>query len=216
MKDKNHLIIWSDSCAGQNKNFQMISFYQYLVLKKKFSVIDHKFPQVGHSYLDSDRDFGRIEKVLRKHETIYLPDQYRDLIRSASNINHVTNMENHFRDTDNLQVQLKVTQKKKNELNEKIAFRDRIKWIRVQEFGSYFYKDNYDPNTPFKKVSILQNKQRLPLPENVDFRRVFRKTGKLSEKKVDLQQQMKYIKEDFRWFYEAVLGEQSQEEKRNN
>ena len=61
---KDHLLIWSDSCAGQNKNFTMIALYQYMILKGYFKVIDHKFPEVGHSYLDSDRDFARIEKVL--------------------------------------------------------------------------------------------------------------------------------------------------------
>lgn len=207
IKDKKHLIVWSDSCAGQNKNFQTICLYQYLVLKGFFSSIDHKFPEVGHSYLDSDRDFGRIEKVLRKQETIYVPDQYRDIIRKASKKNHVTDMSNHFRDIDNLQLQLKLVQKKKNLLNEKIAFRDGIKWLRVEEFGSYLYKENYDPCTPFKTVSILQNENRRPHSEDVQLRRVNEKTGKLSQKKIlNLRDQMPYVKEEYRWFYNEILG----------
>lgn len=209
IKDKKHLIVWSDSCAGQNKNFQTICLYQYLVLKGVFSIIDHKFPEIGHSYLDSDRDFGRIEKVLRKQETIYVPDQYRDLIRGASKNNHVTDMTNHFRDIDNLQTQLKVVQKKKNLLNEKIAFRDGIKWLRVEEFGSYLYKENYDSYTPFKKVSILQNEKRKPDSGSVQFRRVNEKVGKLSEKKLaNLRDQLPYVKEEYRWFYEQILGQE--------
>jgi len=31
--DKNTLIAWSDSCPGQNKNFAMIAFWQYILLK---------------------------------------------------------------------------------------------------------------------------------------------------------------------------------------
>ncbi|CAH2003655.1 unnamed protein product [Acanthoscelides obtectus] len=68
VKNKDHLIIWSDSCAGRNKNFLIICLYQYLIHKGLFKIIDHKFPEVGHTYLDSDRDFGRIEKNLRKHQ----------------------------------------------------------------------------------------------------------------------------------------------------
>ena len=83
-KKRDHLVVWSDSCAGQNKNFLMICFYQFLIHKGIFKTIDHKYPEVGHTYLDSDRDFGRIEKVLRKHDTIYTPEQYRDLIRKGS------------------------------------------------------------------------------------------------------------------------------------
>lgn len=206
-KDKDHLVVWTDSCAGQNKNFQMICLYQYFVLKGIFSVIDHKFPEVGHSYLDSDRDFARVEKVLRKHDTVYLPEQYRDLIRESSKRNHVTDMTNHFRDIHHLLMQLKLTQKRKNDLNEKVAFRDNVKWIRVDEFGSYLYKDNYDPYTPFKRVSILQNKQRRPLAEQVNFKRINNKTGDLSEKKKEnLREQIKYVQEEFRWFYEEVLN----------
>lgn len=68
---KNHLIVWSDSCAGQNKYFQIICLYQYVILKGYVKSVDHKFPEVGHSYLDSDRDFGRIEKNLRKVTNLY-------------------------------------------------------------------------------------------------------------------------------------------------
>lgn len=53
-----HLIIWSDQCGGQNKNFSVLSLYEYLILNNVFKIIDHKFPEVGHSYLESDRDFG--------------------------------------------------------------------------------------------------------------------------------------------------------------
>lgn len=70
-RNKHHLVTWSDSCAGQNKNFNIIVLYQYMILKGYFKIVDHKFPEVGHSYLDSDRDFGRIEKIMRKHEAVY-------------------------------------------------------------------------------------------------------------------------------------------------
>ncbi|CAG4946621.1 unnamed protein product [Parnassius apollo] len=68
-----------------------------LKCSRYFKVIDHKFPEVGHSYLDSDRDFGRIEKVLRKHDTVYVPEQYRNIICKASRNNTVIDMSAHFR-----------------------------------------------------------------------------------------------------------------------
>jgi len=84
LQDVDHLVIWSDFCADQNKNFNIISLYQFMVLKGDFKLIDHKFPEVGHSYLDSDRDFGRIEKRLRKNQNIYTPEQYCNIIKDAS------------------------------------------------------------------------------------------------------------------------------------
>jgi len=53
-----NLIAWSDSCCGQNKNFFIICLWQYLVAKHRFDVIDHKFPELGHSYIGSDRHFA--------------------------------------------------------------------------------------------------------------------------------------------------------------
>nr|CAI5832552.1 unnamed protein product [Callosobruchus analis] len=74
VQNKKKLTVWSDSCAGQNKNFQIVCLYQLMILKGIFEVIDYKFPEVGHTYLDSGRDFGRIQKVLRTHATIFTPD----------------------------------------------------------------------------------------------------------------------------------------------
>ncbi|KAL4702600.1 hypothetical protein ACJJTC_016076 [Scirpophaga incertulas] len=157
-QNKDHLLIWSDSCAGQNKNFNMIALYQYLIRKHYFKVIDHKFPEVGHSYLDSDRDFGRIEKVLRKHEAVYAPDQYREIICKASRNNIVIDMTDHFRKIDDLQNKLHLINRKKDVNKDKVSFRDGIRWIRVEEYGSYLYKESYDEYTPFKKVDILKKK----------------------------------------------------------
>ncbi|KAJ8728609.1 hypothetical protein PYW07_006305 [Mythimna separata] len=157
-RNKYHLVIWSDSCAGQNKNFNIIVLYQYMILKGYFKIIDHKFPEVGHSYLDSDRDFGRIEKIMRKHEAVYAPEQYREIIGKASR-NNVIDMTDHFRSINDLQKKLNLTNRKVDENKQKVNFRDGIKWIRVEEFGDYLYKENYDEMMPFRKVDILKKKR---------------------------------------------------------
>lgn len=113
LREKDHLIVWSDSCGGQNKNFSIICLYQYLILKGYFRTIDHKFPEVGHTYLDSDRDFGRIEKVLRKHDTILVPDQYREIIAKSHKKNLVVNMDQHFRKVDNIAKDFRLYNRKK-------------------------------------------------------------------------------------------------------
>ncbi|KAJ8889618.1 hypothetical protein PR048_009118, partial [Dryococelus australis] len=71
-KKKYHLILWTDSCSGQNKNLLMIYHYQYILQK------------------DPDRDFGMIEKQLRKCQTTCTTEEYSKIIASSSNknINH--------------------------------------------------------------------------------------------------------------------------------
>ena len=44
----------------------MITLFQLLLVSRRFKVIDHKFPEVGHTYMDSDRDFGLIGSQVRK------------------------------------------------------------------------------------------------------------------------------------------------------
>ncbi|GBM56521.1 hypothetical protein AVEN_140592-1 [Araneus ventricosus] len=111
LRSKDNLIIRSDSCSGQNKNSTILFLYQYLVLKGYFKVIEHKFPKVGHSYPDSD--LGRIEKNLRKHETIFLPEQYREIIMQSGRNHHVTDKTTHFRNFKALHSKFQITNKKK-------------------------------------------------------------------------------------------------------
>ncbi|CAH2016527.1 unnamed protein product, partial [Acanthoscelides obtectus] len=66
-----HLIAWSDSAGGQNRNFYIVCLWHYLIFSGVFRKIDHKFPEVGHTFMDSDRDFAAVEKSIRKHQSIY-------------------------------------------------------------------------------------------------------------------------------------------------
>lgn len=79
-----NLIAWSDSCGGQNKNKNMISFWYYLVhIRNKFETVEHKFPIPGHTFLPCDRDFGVIEKKKRKTPAVYTPKGWFGLVRDC-------------------------------------------------------------------------------------------------------------------------------------
>ena len=51
-----------------------------MVASGLFKIIDHKFPEPGHSFLESDRDFGRVEKVIKKHQNIYDVNTYHEIL----------------------------------------------------------------------------------------------------------------------------------------
>ena len=72
VEDARHLICYSDSCFGQNKNFVMMSLFNTLINEETFSRIDHKFFVRGHTYLPNDRDFGHISKS-KKGSIFYTP-----------------------------------------------------------------------------------------------------------------------------------------------
>ena len=113
--NKGKLVAWSDSCARQNKNFFVICMWMILVQKGIFTSITHKFPEIGHSWMPSDRDGGLIEKKVRMKECIYDTASYRDCIIQAKNDNQfeVREMKGHF-------IDIKEEVKKGNLVNKKI------------------------------------------------------------------------------------------------
>ena len=60
--NKRKLIVWSDSCCGQNKNVKMMCLWLHMVESGILDEVVHKFFVPGHSMMDSDRDFDLIEK----------------------------------------------------------------------------------------------------------------------------------------------------------
>ncbi|KAL4134763.1 hypothetical protein QTP88_006478 [Uroleucon formosanum] len=57
--------------------------YLYCVVKSKrygINNIIHRYPEPGHSFLPCDRSFGRIEKIRRKIERVYIPETYQEMV----------------------------------------------------------------------------------------------------------------------------------------
>ena len=77
-----HLILWSDGCAGQNKNHTMVGFLASLAMKGEFSSINHKFLVRGHTYLPNDRDFAQVEKQ-KAVAQVHLPQDWIPYIQKA-------------------------------------------------------------------------------------------------------------------------------------
>lgn len=75
-----HLTIFCDSCAGQNKNYTLIRFLHYLVhARKRFNSIKVVFPVRGHSYLESDKDFG----LINQRTKVEVPEQWNEVFQAA-------------------------------------------------------------------------------------------------------------------------------------
>ncbi|VEN36138.1 unnamed protein product [Callosobruchus maculatus] len=72
------LRLMCDGCGGQNKNTTMIGMLCSWLQKAPAHLqqIELIFPMVGHSFLPSDRVFARIEKDIKKHEVLVLPQDY--------------------------------------------------------------------------------------------------------------------------------------------
>lgn len=78
------LFLFSDNCPGQNKNHTVIRFLMALTDTQRFRKIKHYFPVRGHSFLPNDQDFGVAKRKIKKHDRIFVPDQYYSIMSNAS------------------------------------------------------------------------------------------------------------------------------------
>ena len=118
-----HIVAWSDSCAEQNKNFIIICLWQLLLLHG-FDTIDHKFPEPGHTFLDSDRDFARVEQAVRRHENTYSVDQYHDIMMNSARkpAVSVTRMADKFYDLQSLPQKLGIRMSRQTLMEKRYHF----------------------------------------------------------------------------------------------
>lgn len=83
--DIEDLVIFTDNCPGQNKNWLLVSLWLQLVKERKFNTITHHFLVSGHTHLPSDRDFALIEKRHRKYAPeIYSPEGWYKIIKESN------------------------------------------------------------------------------------------------------------------------------------
>lgn len=82
------IICWCDCCGGQNRNQQLCLMLQgFLSNQPNLKKIIIRFLCSGHSYMSCDRDFGFVEKAVNKAQTIFLPEDYRSLMKSSKKEN---------------------------------------------------------------------------------------------------------------------------------
>ena len=123
-----HVSTFSDTCGGQNRNRFIVAAMLYVVQKLGISVIDVKYMESGHSYLEVDSIHATIEHA-RKHQAIYTPKELEILIRSCRRKPKpysVTTMKH----TDFVDVKLLATQIMKN--TTKTTSGERVHWMNIK------------------------------------------------------------------------------------
>ncbi|CAG4957539.1 unnamed protein product [Colias eurytheme] len=87
LTDVTHVRLVADGCAGQNKNYIMISMcMRWLLENRHVKKMELVFPITGHSFMPPDRVFGNIEKQIRKLEVITSPEEYIAVISEHSTV----------------------------------------------------------------------------------------------------------------------------------
>ena len=143
-----NLVLYSDSCGGQNRNINIVCLWLHIVANSQypFTTIDHKFMVRGHSFLPNDRDFGGVETARRKRQHIFVPTDWQEVIRTArvKNPFHVAEMQS--------EDFVSLSALKKNIVNRKIDTEKRkvewlkIRWIHVSKDAPLQMKYRYSHN----------------------------------------------------------------------
>lgn len=78
------LILWSDSCGGQNRNIKLTLMMQSaLQSHPSLEKIFIRFLISGHSFLPNDADFSNIECSLKHRQRLYVPEDYVKVMKEC-------------------------------------------------------------------------------------------------------------------------------------
>lgn len=197
------LIVYTDNCGGQNKNWFLMLLWLQLVREKKYKSIEHRFLVSGHTYLPSDRDFAVIEKYKKYLRQVYCPEQWYEAVAKSKRVKPfkvvIMKQENFFSFQN-----IPFSKKNVTEDKEPLKFTQ----IRCFKFDSNF------PNTmfikhllneiSFKKVNIGKRGIYTSEMNNIlsNLPRKYLQHLKLSaEKTADIRKLLKYIPPVYQQYY---------------
>ncbi|XP_072402345.1 uncharacterized protein [Diabrotica undecimpunctata] len=214
-----HHIAFSDSCSGQNKNKNIVKFFMYVVKETQLEIIDHKFLEPGHTFMECDEDFGVIEKYKKQVPYIFVPSEWMNAVRNSSKKFKCEEMKmEHFISLENFNEYVQENIKKDDE-NNQIKWRE-IKWIRFEKKDPFTMKFKYTLNeeTEFITVNCMKKMRGRP-PQNISLSQLNSSPMSLKyEKWKNLQDLLCFVPPIYHQFYNqlnhtAKKGKQGQKKK---
>lgn len=154
-----NIIMFSDSCTGQNRNIIMsLTMLKYAQdPNMSANIIDLKFLVSGHSYLPNDTDFGVIERKSKKQQQIFVPEDWMNVIRTAKHkkpqfkVISMHRME--FLSTGTLEKA--VCNRKKDTEGNSVNWL-QMRWLRFEK-GSPFtmkFKETFNDIVEFRQIDL--------------------------------------------------------------
>lgn len=198
---KKVLTMWSDNCAGQNKNQMFIFLWLYLISNGYFQEINQKFLVKGHTYMQCDRDFALIEKKKRV-EKCEVP---KDLVSMIIQSNHkhpflVTLMQDDdffdFKHAANLFLDTKKIQISK------------VQWICLSSAkpGMVRVKQGFNELEDWREYNVLKKGVKPEDLVNFQLRTLQCKNSLSEAKKKDLKAMIPFLKNENKQFFEELVA----------
>lgn len=211
-KDIKELILWSDSCGGQNRNIKLTLMLKHMLHHHpSLTRVYIRFLVSGHSFLLNDSDFGDIEKCLKLQQRLYTPDDYAKVMKTCRKRNPfvVTVMEKtDFKSSATLENM--VINRKKDIVGEK------VNWLQVREIKiekcqpySLFFKYSHNDTDDYIEVDIKpKQKGKQNLTFNLEMELLWPEGKPISPLKLnDIKSVMHLIPEVDQHFYKTLISD---------
>ena len=215
-----HVIFYSDSCSGQNKNNYIAAMFLALIQNHPhIKIIDHKFLLPGHTHMECDSDHAVIERA-KKIEgfSVQSPEDWYNIVRKVRGknpFNVVTMDHKNFFDFEKLfKGDSPLVLRHKNCQKQKIKWQN-IRWIRYKndQHGKFLYKNSLQETENFQTANFIRKGK-----ENTIIRDALtlRYKGPMpisNEKKKDLIDMIPLLDPSVHNFYTELKSDENMDEK---
>jgi len=85
-RDTDHIVIWLDNCAAQNKNWCLFTFLVWLVNSDIVNVriIEFKYLEAGHTFMSADSFHSQVERSMKQCDKVYDFGDFEACVNNAN------------------------------------------------------------------------------------------------------------------------------------
>lgn len=161
-RDAECITLWLDNCAGQNKNWALLSFLIYIVNSNEIAAkeIVFKYFEPGHTFMSADSFHHQVEKSMESMHNVYDFNDFQKAVQSANSGKvKVINMKfENFSEWKDYSSQYKL-----QKMKPRVYLHD-IVMIKAQRGKRILYYTN-SFTSPFKELNFLNSKMLKNIPK---------------------------------------------------
>lgn len=159
-----HVTLYSDCCAGQNRNQYVCSVLMHAVSVLPIKIIDHKFLVPGHTMMECDSMHSAIE-FSQRHLSVYSVHEWVNIIQLARTKNPYTVRVMSFDDFKDLKALASKMITNRRKFSSGTCNWLQIRWLRVEKkspnqvlFKTDFDQESFDVLSQSKRKKWINAK----------------------------------------------------------
>ncbi|XP_063232506.1 uncharacterized protein LOC134536634 [Bacillus rossius redtenbacheri] len=208
------LVLWSDSCGGQNRNIKLVVLLMCLVSDPSCSIkeVTQKFAIPGHSYLPNDSDFGHIEKKMMKQQHIFTLDEVKNIIETCRVKKEafdvmIMKSSDFYRSNE---ITHAITNRKQHD-GKKVSWLN-IRVLRVSREKPFVmeYKYSHNEDIQFEEVSFAKRLKGIQTPLHKLVLKQTQPKPIKDVKKKDIESMLPFVPPVYHTFYHSILAATTQ------